>query len=160
MLYDIKKYTKDSKTVTKASQIAKIIRSIIRTQNEIDKVKEHFFVIGLDPAYKMKYIELCSLGTIDSSLVNKREILVYAIRQNCPYLILAHNHPSNITTPSPIDLKITNSIGVAANLLNIQLVDHIIITKEEYFSFVNSKLIFEYNKILISIENYINKIVD
>ena len=155
MLYDIKKYTKDLRLITKASHVAKIIQSIIRSENEIDKTKEHLFVIGLSPSYKIKYIELCSLGTIDTSLVNKREILVYAIKKNCPYLILAHNHPSNTISPSERDVLTTMSIGIAADLLDIQLIDHIIVTKEKYYSFSNSQLIFEYDRLLKKLDDFI-----
>jgi hypothetical protein len=134
---------------------SKIIQSIIRRENEIDKAKEHLFVIGLSPAYKIKYIELCSLGTFNSSLINKRELLTLLVKHNCPYFILTHNHPSKDITPSEIDLINTIEIGIAGQLLDIQLIDHVIVTKNEYFSFANSKIILRYSQLIDKVSDFI-----
>jgi len=71
-----------------------------------------------------------SEGGLSGTVTDVRLIFQYAIKGNCSGIIIAHNHPSGNTNPSESDLKITQKIKEAGNLLEIQLLDYIILTSE------------------------------
>ena len=73
---------------------------------------------------------------IDIKLVSK-----YAIESLCSGVIVAHNHPSGNTNPSNEDILITNKIKQALNIFDIQLMDHIILTEDSYYSFADEGII-------------------
>ena len=73
-------------------------------------------------------------GTVDSSEVRVAEVLRPAIRENCPSIVLVHNHPSGDPTPSPQDILVTRSINQSAEMMDINLHDHVIIGARGYVS--------------------------
>jgi DNA repair protein RadC len=87
-------------------------------------------------------IEEVSRGSANSVHVNPRRILESALRRNSSYIILAHNHPCGDANPSDVDECITRKIKAAAELLGITLLDHIIISKIDEFSFHDHGLVF------------------
>ena len=97
-------------------------------------------VICLDT--KNQPINICtvSVGTLNSSLVHPREVFKTAILSNSNQIMLAHNHPSGISAPSSEDKAMTSRIKDAGVILGIELIDHIIIGSNEYFSFKENKL--------------------
>ena len=100
-----------------------------------DSDREKLLVVCLDT--KNQPINICtvSVGTLNSSLVHPREIFKTAILSNSNQIMLAHNHPSGISAPSNEDKAMTNRIKDAGVILGIELIDHIIIGSNEYFSF-------------------------
>ncbi len=78
-----------------------------------------------------------SKGGITGTIADVRLILSVALKTLATGLILAHNHPSGNLKPSEADKKITNKIRQAAKLLDIELMDHIIISNEGYYSFMD-----------------------
>lgn len=89
--------------------------------------------------------EVLSMGTIDELPVFPREILKRALFHEASAIIIVHNHPSGSTKPSQKDIKITSRIVNACNSINIKVLDHVIISKGEYFSFKDN--IVEWEKI-------------
>lgn len=75
-----------------------------------------------------------SKGGIDSSVVDIRIILSVALKCHATQLILVHNHPSGSLTPSNSDKNITEKLSKACDLLNLTLLDHLIISKNDYYS--------------------------
>ena len=73
-------------------------------------------------------------GSIDTSLIRVSELFREAVRENCPALVVVHNHPSGDPTPSPEDIKITEQIVEAGKLLDIEVLDHLIIGHQRYVS--------------------------
>ena len=73
-------------------------------------------------------------GSVNTSLVRVSELFREALRENCPALIVVHNHPSGDPTPSSEDIKITEQIVKAGKLLDIEVLDHIIIGRQGYIS--------------------------
>jgi DNA repair protein RadC len=86
-------------------------------------------------------IEEISRGTANRVHVNSRKILELAFRKHASCIVLVHNHPCGDVKPSDVDECLTRRIKAAAELLNITLVDHIIISKVDEFSFRNHGLI-------------------
>ena len=100
-----------------------------------DKKKEHFYVLFLDSKNKLISEDLISVGTLNSSIVHPREVFNNAIRENANSIILVHNHPSGNPQPSEEDKKITELLVKAGELLSIKVLDHVIIGKENWYSF-------------------------
>jgi len=84
----------------------------------------------LNRANKVLGISTISEGGLSGTVTDVRLIYQYAIKANASGIIIAHNHPSGNINPSESDQKITNKIKDAGNLLDIQLLDHIILTAE------------------------------
>lgn len=80
-------------------------------------------------------------GTVNSCFVSAREIFIQALLSSAVQILLCHNHPSGDITPSVADVKLTNTIKAAGELLDIPLKDHIIIGGYHYFSFMEQKMI-------------------
>lgn len=99
-----------------------------------DYSKEQFFVLNLDVRNRIIDVERISEGTLTASLVHPRETFESAIRKHSASIMVAHNHPSGDVQPSEEDIRITRRLKDAGNILGIQLLDHIIITKQKYSS--------------------------
>jgi DNA repair protein RadC len=101
---------------------------------------EFFKVLLLDNANHVLGYTLVSQGGLTETCVDIRIILQAALLCNATNLILAHNHPSGNLTPSEEDLSLTNKIKEAAKLMRINVMDHLILTSESYFSFADDGL--------------------
>lgn len=104
------------------------------TKNTIE-VREQFFVLYLDNSNKVLGYHTHSVGGIKGSLVDLRILFSVALKSLATSVIIAHNHPSGGLKPSASDIRITSKIKSAGELLDIQLLDHIILTKESFYSF-------------------------
>ena len=102
----------------------------METIEHVEKVK----MIILNRANKVLGVTNISQGGQSGSIIDTRVILQYAIKANAAAVILAHNHPSGNLEASDADIKITNKIREALKLVEIQLLDHIIINKDEEYS--------------------------
>ena len=106
-----------------------------------DKTREHLMVIFLNARNEMIYKKPMFIGTLNANLVHPREIFQEALKQNAASVILTHNHPSGDPEPSEDDLTITKRIVEAGKTMGIDVLDHVIITKNKPFSFKENKLI-------------------
>ena len=102
---------------------------------------EKFYVIYLSSSNEVIEFEENSVGTLDRSSVYPREIYKKIINLNAKSVILAHNHPSDNITPSKSDIELTNEIAKGLKNFGALLIEHIIITKNSYFSFLEEGLI-------------------
>lgn len=118
-----------------SKQIYKIIWGLIKTMQPFDRDKEHFFVIGINRAYIMLYIDHVSTGTIHGTIAEPREVFRNAIHLGAACLIICHNHPSGSLIPSRADIQVTKELVQAGKLLRIEVVDHVIVSSEGYYSF-------------------------
>jgi len=103
--------------------------------------KEQFRGLYLNSRNKLIHDEVISLGTLTTNLVHPREVFQPAIQYSAVAIILAHNHPSGYPEPSEDDIKITQQLIEASKIINIEILDHIIIGKNKYFSLKDKKLI-------------------
>ncbi|ASS39980.1 MULTISPECIES: RadC family protein [Fusobacterium] len=102
---------------------------------------EKFYVLYLSSSNEVIKFEENSVGTLDRSSVYPREIYKKVINLNAKSLILVHNHPSDNITPSKSDIELTNEIAKGLKNFGALLIEHIIITKNSYFSFLEEGLI-------------------
>jgi len=103
--------------------------------------KENFVVLYLDARNKLIYKETVSIGSLNANLVHPREVFEPAVRHLAAQIVLAHNHPSGDPEPSEDDLVITKKLVESGKILGIEVFDHIIVTKADFFSFKNKGLI-------------------
>lgn len=99
-----------------------------------DKKQEYFVCLTLDGANRLIARRIITIGTLTASLVHPREVFAEAITDRAASIIVAHNHPSGSLNPSTADLEVTQRLKEAATLLDIQLVDHIIVTDADFTS--------------------------
>lgn len=99
-----------------------------------DSDREKFVVCCLDSKCQPTCIEIVSIGTLDSANVHPREVFKTAILSNARSIIAAHNHPSGSLDPSSQDISITKRLKEAGKILGISLIDHIIITDNNFRS--------------------------
>ena len=97
--------------------------------------QENLLVILLDNKNRLLNYKIMFKGTSSSSLVEPKEIFNYAVRERAAKLIIMHNHPSGIITPSKEDIELTNRINLSGRLIGIPLVDHLITCGDKYYSF-------------------------
>jgi len=103
--------------------------------------KEYFIVVSLDNRNKVISIDTVSIGILNSSLIHPRETFEIAIKNHAASIILCHNHPSGELKPSKDDIFITENLVKAGKILGIEISDHLIITKNSYYSFKEKKII-------------------
>ena len=102
-----------------------------------DPQQEHFFVMYLNQNNKVLKAECVSKGGVTHAIADPKVIFKNAINIGATALILSHNHPSGSPTPSEEDRLLTKKLTAAGKLLDINIVDHIIIGKERYYSFLD-----------------------
>ena len=112
-----------------------IMQKILLRESRTGRQKEHFWVIGLAVSNKISYIELVSLGSISSAIVTPLEVFNLAVLKKSPKIVLVHNHPSGNLKPSPADIDITTKIVDGGKILTIEVLDHLIISEESYYSY-------------------------
>ena len=103
--------------------------------------KEHFVIFYLDSRNQEIKRETISIGSLNANLVHPREVFEPAVRNLAAQIILAHNHPSGDPEPSEDDLEITKRLVESGKILGIEVIDHIIVAKNDFFSFKERKLI-------------------
>lgn len=106
-----------------------------------DKAKEHFKLILLNTRNKIIGISTVSIGTLNSNLVYPREVFKEAISHSAASVVFAHNHPSGDSEPSEDDLTITKRLVESGKILGIEVLNHIVIAKNGFFSFKEKELI-------------------
>lgn len=106
-----------------------------------DKVREHLQVIYLNARNEMIFKKPMFVGTLNANIAHPREIFYYAVKNNTASIILVHNHPSGNADPSQDDIEMTKRMIEAGKIMGINVIDHIIITKNKVFSFKKNNLI-------------------
>ncbi len=109
-------------------------------QNKIEFV-EQFKVLLLNRANKVLGIFEVSSGGVSGTVADPKLIFAAAIKGNASGIILSHNHPSGNLQPSQSDIDLTRKIKEGGKVLEVQLLDHVIITNESYYSFADEGLI-------------------
>ncbi len=111
---------------------------------ELDSIEhiEEFKLMLLTRSNKVLGIASISKGGINGTVTDVRVILQYAIKANASGIIICHNHPSGNLQPSESDMKITKKIKESGNLMDIQLLDHLLIVPEEkYYSMADEGIL-------------------
>jgi DNA repair protein RadC len=125
-------------TIIKADNAAAFFR--LKWEFPLD-IQEACYCVYLDRANVVKGYSLISLGGLTGTVMDTRIIFKYAVELLAVGFVIAHNHPSGMLKPSEADLKITKKIQQAGQILDIILLDHVILTENEFLSFANEGLL-------------------
>lgn len=127
--------TKEQKVqIANSEDVFAIMQAVLKRENKLSRQKEHFWVIGLTTANVISFIELVALGSLNKATVEPLDVFHLASSKNLRKILLVHNHPSGNLTPSAEDIHLTNRLKMGAELLNIKILDHLIISETGYAS--------------------------
>lgn len=132
---NVPSYINPKQRLTTPSQIWEMFRFLGKES------KEWMVVLLMDGKNRLSAVDICSIGTLNQSLCHPREIFKSALIASCAAIVLIHNHPSGCTVPSSEDLAITLRLKEASEIIGIRILDHIIVSDEEYTSFVERGLL-------------------
>ncbi|MCX8665228.1 MULTISPECIES: JAB domain-containing protein [unclassified Gilliamella] len=151
---DIKLTKHDKRYIEGTDDVYSIMQRVLLRDNQIDQEKEHLWMIGMNQAGYILYIELIALGSYKSVDVEPMNVFRVAVMKNASRVILVHNHPSGSLMPSEADKDITDRLIQVGRILNINLIDHLIITPKTYISFRSTKLMDELEQSLKYVPTY------
>ncbi|WP_458628278.1 JAB domain-containing protein [Winogradskyella sp. PC D3.3] len=126
-------------TITNSNSVYDLIKS--HWDTDLIELQEQVKVVLLNRANMVIGIYDLSKGGISGCIVDIKLILSVALKALTSHIVLVHNHPSGNLKPSEADKRITNRLIEACNIVEITLIDHLIISKDNYFSFKDEGLI-------------------
>jgi len=107
---------------------------------QIERLEE-FVILCLNRANKVLGFSKISSGGISGTVADPKVIFQVALKSNASSILLAHNHPSGNTNPSDNDIQLTKKLKKAGEFLELNVLDHLIITTDSYFSFADESLL-------------------
>ncbi len=129
----------EAQKITKINSSADVFELLQPIVGELEH--EEFWIVYLNNSNKVLHTAQLSKGGITGTLVDVRLVMRQALELGAIALVLAHNHPSGTLKPSEADKQITHRLKAAAAALDIKILDHLIITQKDYFSFADEKLL-------------------
>ena len=115
------------------------IYNVIR--HHADRRQERFICISLNGAHEVMATRIVTIGLVNRTIIHPREVFADPILDRASAIAVAHNHPSGSLQPSDEDSEITKRLKIAADILGINLLDHLIFSETSYFSFRQEGLI-------------------
>ena len=140
LIYRNERLKEDRPKISGSWDSWKILRSAW-DENKIELL-EQFKILLLDRANTCLGISEIATGGITGCVVDPRIIFATALKSRAAGIIMAHNHPSGNLKPSHADLQVTKKMTEAGRILDIPILDHLIVTREGYYSFSDDGLIF------------------
>jgi DNA repair protein RadC len=132
-----------SKPIYTATDVYAIMQPILLRENKQRRKQEYFWAMGIDDDRYLQFVELLALGGQNRVHIKPAEAFRIAIQKNADYVIFVHNHPTGKLQPSPDDKDATDHLLKAAEVVDIKVVDHFIISEKAYFSFAEAGIIKE-----------------
>ncbi len=139
LTYKLPKKTQENPRITSSQDAHKILKSIWN-ENKIE-LNEEFKIILLNQNNRILGFVNLSSGGVTGTVVDIKHIIASLCKANASAIILAHNHPSGNLKPSKTDIKLTKKIKEACKLIDVNILDHLIITSDSYYSFADEGLI-------------------
>jgi len=131
-----KRYTSQgNKKITSAEDVYNELKPFATKQ------QEYFLTITLDGASHIINTRTVFIGTLNQSLVHPREVFADAIADRAAGIIIAHNHPSGTLNASRADIQITERLDEVSKLVGIELLDHVILARDGFYSFTDEGLL-------------------
>jgi len=134
IVYSKKQNAKDRNKITGSDAVYKLLLEIWSKQ--ID-TREEIIILLLDRSNNVLGYHVLSMGGITGTVADLRLLFGVALKSLATSVILAHNHPSGNLNPSQSDITLTKKVKEAGNIMDIQLLDHLIVTKDGYYSFMD-----------------------
>lgn len=98
--------------------------------------QEHFLVITLSGSHCIQKVHVVTKGLLNRTVVHPREVFKHAFHDRSAAIIVAHNHPSQSVEPSAEDHELTRRLVQAGQLLGIPVLDHVVFSEDDYYSFL------------------------
>ena len=117
--------------ITSAQDIFNLMRHIA------DRKQEHFVCLSLNGAHEVIENRVITIGLVNSTQIHPREVYSDPIKDRACAVVVAHNHPSGNVSPSVEDKRVTDRIKNAGKILGIELLDHVIFSRTDYYSFAD-----------------------
>lgn len=124
-----RKVGRPSKKATRPQDVFEAVK------HYFDEEQERFIVLGVNGGGEIIFSKVVTVGLLDRTLIHPREVFSDALKMRCSSIFVAHNHPSRNLEPSSPDKASTHRLKEAGELLGIQLLDHIIFTDDDFYSF-------------------------
>jgi len=105
------------------------------------KTREYLIALYLNARHELIKRQTITIGNLNQNIVDPRDVFSEALTLPCAFVVLVHNHPSGDPTPTQDDKKFTKALVKAGKILGVDLIDHIIVSKQDYFSFREVKLL-------------------
>lgn len=124
-------------------------RPIIRSPKDVFELlkaemslldQEHFRVVVLNTKNQVMATPTVFVGSVNATTVRVAEVFREAVRQNCPAMIVVHNHPSGDPAPSPEDVSVTRELVAAGKALDVEVLDHVVIGRQGFVSLKEKRL--------------------
>lgn len=131
------KYKTKKKGVTSITKSTDAGETFRRVWEDDMEVRERFYVMYLNRRNNVMGVQQISSGGVDGTVVDTKLIFSAALKMLASGIILAHNHPSETLVPSQQDILVTNKVKEGAKLLDMNLLDHLILTTEGIYSFAD-----------------------
>ncbi|HMR82569.1 MAG TPA: JAB domain-containing protein [Niabella sp.] len=139
LVYKTKVKPCDRLQVRSSRHMAEVFRSVWDMENI--ELREESKVMYLNRVNRILGIYPLSVGGVSGTVIDIKLVLIAALRLNATFISICHNHPSGSTRASRMDELATQKLQTAARQLDIDLMDHIILTKDDYFSMADEGLI-------------------
>jgi len=134
----VEKPEKNISTNIKAKSTTDIV-NLQEVQAIKKAIREHLLFIGLDRANNIRNISVIGIGNSCEVALDSKDIIRTALLSASEKVVLVHNHPSNNLEPSSLDIQVTNVTAKILEPFNIQLLDHIIVTEDDFISMQKAK---------------------
>lgn len=118
-----------------SSMVYKVMKQILLRENEIERDQEHFWIVCLAGNNQILNIELISLGAVDEAIVKPMQAFRIAILKGAVKFLMVHNHPTGELIPSPSDEDITDRMVQVGIIVDVEVIDHLIISPKRFYSF-------------------------
>ena len=125
-------------SIKNSLEVSNLIREVYNTTESEIELKEYFFILLLNRANKVVGYHKLSEGGISGTVVDLRLAFGTALKGLASGIIMTHNHPSGNLSPSEEDRRLTKKFVEAGKLLDIAVLDHLIVTNNDYYSFADN----------------------
>ncbi|MCG2618121.1 JAB domain-containing protein [Terrimonas sp. NA20] len=123
--------------IQSSSDIYRVLQPILLRISKLNRDREHFWLMHLDASQRVRCVELLGLGTQRTVLIDPMDVYHRAIVRRASSIVVIHNHPSGNVKPSHADKIATEKLMQASRFANVRMLDHLIISEHEYYSFLD-----------------------
>lgn len=110
--------------------------------------REYLIVMTLSSTHEPTAVQICAIGSLTEAIVSPREVFKLAVINNAKSIIIFHTHPSGNCQPSKEDVEVTKRLILAGTILDIEIIDHIVVSDENYYSFAENDILFNNEDIM------------
>ena len=148
---------KEKIRIMNSDDLYRIMQGILLREQRVDQDREHFWAVCLNRSNVIMNIELVSMGNVFSTGVLPMEVYSIPLQKRAVNLIFVHNHPSEDLTPSKEDKDVTDRLIQVGKFVDIPVLDHMIISDKDYYSFADSGVLSELEMSLKYVPAFIQK---